>query len=123
MATTNIDLCFACMTQSFASSWSQFLAGPLAEECGSEESDALVFRNPIKSTDFLPLLALSYQTTDSQQREVLMELPLVISAMTNPLQVPSIFKGQAVREVSVSLLLPTILKGAVDRSNPVEDMA
>ena len=77
---------------------------------GNDNSaEALVLECPLQSTEFLPLLAMSIEAIEAEQRESIFELPLVLEAMTNPLQVPSLFGGQAVHSVNVSLLLPSVL--------------
>jgi hypothetical protein len=93
----------------------EFLASATKEKFGFmlrhyDEMEAVVITSPIKGVEFTPLLAMSVAASvGQQQKEVVMELPMVISAMTNPLQVPSIFRGQTVKEVSVSVLLPSAL--------------
>ena len=77
---------------------------------GNDNSaEALVLECPLQSTEFLPLLAMSVEATEAEEREAIFELPLVLEAMTNPLQVPSLFSGQMVHSVNVSLLLPSVL--------------
>src|SRR2546425_9450406 len=71
--------------------------------------DALVLESPIKPSEFLPLLAMSQEGTTEERKEALLELPLVQEAMSNLLQVPSLVAGVTVRQVNVSLLLPSIL--------------
>src|SRR5450830_1739257 len=43
---------------------------------------------------------MSANLSEEEQREAVLELPALMSTMSNPLQVPSIFGGQSVRRVS-----------------------
>lgn len=73
------------------------------------QPDAIILDSPMKSSEFFPLLALCQEGTTEERKEALLELPLVQEAMSNLLQVPSLVAGVTVREVNVSLLLPSIL--------------
>lgn len=74
-----------------------------------DADDAMVLESFLGSTAFIPLLAMSFEENKDEQRKALLELPAVLEAMTHPLQVPSLFGGESVRQVGVSLLLPRIL--------------
>ena len=78
----------------------------LGNDC---QNDALVLECPLNTREINPLLAMSYEATKDEQKEAMWELPLVLEAVTNRLQVPSLFVGQPVRQVDVSFLLPSIL--------------
>jgi len=43
---------------------------------------------------------MSANLSEEEQREAVLELPALMSTMSNPLQVPSIFGGQSVRRGS-----------------------
>jgi hypothetical protein len=73
------------------------------------QPDALVLESPFKPSQFVPLLATSHSWSVEARKEALLELPLVHAVMANPLQVPTLIPGIPVREVNVSLLLPSIL--------------
>lgn len=64
---------------------------------------------PLKPISFVPLLTMTVAVPLSEQQDTLVELPMVMESMTNPLQVPSMLRGYSVRHVSSSLLLPKIL--------------
>lgn len=77
---------------------------------GNDDSmNALVLESPLKPVEFLPVLSMSHEMSKEEQMQAVWELPFVVEAMSNPLQVPSLFEGQSVRHVSVSLLLPSVL--------------
>jgi hypothetical protein len=72
-------------------------------------SDALILESPLKSNELTPLLAMSQETSQQEQKVELLELPLVLEAVTSLSQVPSLYAGQPVRQVNVSFLLPSVL--------------
>ena len=77
---------------------------------GNDDGDeAALLRSPLKPVEFIPLLAMSPDASEEQQRKAVFELPAIASTLSDPLQVPSIPGCQPVRHVSVSLLLPGIL--------------
>lgn len=85
-------------------------SGKLSFMLGNGDGDnALLLECPLKPIEFMPLLAMSSEATLKEQREALQELPILLSTMGNPLQVPSLFSGLSVQHVSVSMLLPRIL--------------
>jgi len=78
---------------------------------GNDGSDkTLLLRSPMKPMEYMPILALSSEATLEEQREALFELPRVQAIMGKPLQIPSLMAGYSVQHVSVSLLLPAVLK-------------
>ena len=92
----------------------EFLASTSKDEVGfmlgdDNQPDAIVLEGPIKHSEFVPLLALSQEGTTEERTKSLLELPLIKEAMSNPLQIPSLFSGTTVQRVNVSLLLPSIL--------------
>jgi len=64
----------------------------------------------LKPKEYMPLLAMSCETTMEDQLEALRELPAVQAIMGNLLQIPSLLPGYSVQHVSVSLLLPSIVQ-------------
>jgi len=77
---------------------------------GNDDGDnALLLENPLKPSEFLPLLSMSAEATLEEQREALQELPILMATMGDLLQVPSLLKEYSVQHVSVSVLLPGIL--------------
>ncbi|UUZ77422.1 hypothetical protein LP414_09465 [Polaromonas sp. P1(28)-13] len=76
----------------------EFLASTSKDKVGfmlgdDNQPDALVLDSPMKSSEFLPLLAMCQEGTTEERKEALLELPLVQEAMSNPLQVPSLVAG------------------------------
>ena len=77
---------------------------------GNDDSEeAVLLGSPLKPVEFVPLLAMSLEATEEQQRQAVFELPAVVEIMSNPRQVPNIPGCPPVKHVSVTLLLPTIL--------------
>ena len=72
-------------------------------------NDALVLESPLKANELTPLLAMSQEFSKEEQKMELLELPLVLEAVTSLTQVPSLYAGQTVHQVNVSFLLPSIL--------------
>jgi hypothetical protein len=84
---------------------------------GNDDGDqALLLRSPLKPNEYMPLLAMSSEATLDEQMEAVQELPTVQAFMGNPLQIPSLFPGYSVQHVSVSLLLPSILKDCCEEA-------
>jgi hypothetical protein len=71
--------------------------------------DALLLENPWKASAFLPVLAMAPPAGFEVQRAAMKELPDVQDLMGRPNQVPTILQRYAVKEVSVSMLLPSII--------------
>ena len=71
--------------------------------------DSILLNSPMKPNEYVPLLAMSSDTTSEEQLGALLELPILQEIMGNPLQVPSLFPDYCVQYVNVSLLLPTVL--------------
>ena len=69
--------------------------------------DAVLTRSPLGRAAFAPLLAMTNPLPKESVLNVIAELPLVISAMNLPKQVPSLRRGEKVEDVSVSVVLPT----------------
>lgn len=92
----------------------EFLAATATEQVsfmlGNDNgSDALILESPLKSNELTPLLAMSQEASQQEQKVELLELPLVLEAVTSLSQVPSLYAGQPVRQVNVSFLLPSVL--------------
>lgn len=69
-------------------------------------SDALVWRSRIAARHILPLQTMAAPLAGRRQLEVMREYGLVVHQMTVPSQIPSLTAGKAVRDVSVTLLVP-----------------
>ena len=92
----------------------EFLAATATEQVsfmlGNDNgSDALILDSSLKSNELTPLLAMSREASQQEQKVELLELPLVLEAVTSLSQVPSLYAGQPVRQVNVSFLLPSVL--------------
>lgn len=74
-----------------------------------EGDDSLLLENPLKPFSFLPVLSMAHPADLEAQRAAMQELPDVQDLTGRPLQIPSIFQQYPVRDVSVSMLLPTII--------------
>ena len=72
-------------------------------------NDALIRESPLKSNELTPLLAMSQEFSTEEQKMELLELPLVLEAVSSLSQVPSLYAGQTVHQANVSFLLPSIL--------------
>ena len=85
-------------------------SGELAFLLGNDDGeDALLFECPLKSNEFFPLLAMSFEMTFEEQQEAVQELPYLMLTMGDTYQVPSLISGLSVQYVSLSVLLPGIL--------------
>jgi hypothetical protein len=81
--------------------------------------DAVLTRSPLSRAAFMPLLSMTNSLPKESLLEVFSELPLVISAMNQPRQVPSIRQGEKVKDVSVSFVLPSqAIKQFLSRNVP-----
>jgi len=92
----------------------EFLAATATEQVsfmlGNDNgNDALILESPLKSNELTPLLAMSQEASQQEQKVELLELPLVLEAVTSLTQVPSLYAGQTVHQANVSFLLPSIL--------------
>lgn len=76
----------------------------------ADVGDALFLENPLMPTMFMPMLAMAQEVSLEAQRSALEELPCVQVVMGDPHQVPSMLDEYSVKHVSVSLLLPDVLK-------------
>jgi hypothetical protein len=76
---------------------------------GEHGDNSLLLECPWKSGAFLPVLAMAPPADFEAQRAAMKELPDVQDLMGRPLQVPTILQQYAVKEVSVSMLLPSII--------------
>lgn len=72
-------------------------------------NETALLTSPLKPVEFVPLLAMSLDASEEQQRQAVFELPAVVATMSEASQVPRIPGCQPVNHVSVSLLLPSIL--------------
>lgn len=72
-------------------------------------NETALLTSPLKPVEFVPLLAMSSDWSEEQQRKAVFELPAVVATMSEASQVPRIPGCQPVNHVSVSLLLPGIL--------------
>ena len=83
--------------------------------------DAVLTRSPLSRAAFAPLLAMSNSLPKESVPNVIAELPLVISAMNQLRQVPSLRRGEKVEDVSVSVVLPTqaMAQFCIDKSKEV----
>jgi hypothetical protein len=68
--------------------------------------DAVLLHSPLDGAAFAPLLAMSNVLARPILHNVMTELPMVISALNQPGQVPSLRRGEVVKDVSVSVVLP-----------------
>lgn len=81
--------------------------GELVFLFGNErEKDAALVRSPLSRAAFAPLLAMTNPRPKQPLHRAIDELFLVISAMNQPKQVPSLRRGEKVEDVSVSIVLP-----------------
>ena len=70
-------------------------------------NDAVLLHSPLDGPAFVPLLSRVNPLPRSKLHDVMAELPMVISAMNHPHQVPSLRRGELVTDVSVSVVLPS----------------
>lgn len=70
------------------------------------EIAAVVLECPLTNVQLLPLQGMARSLQHSKMTEVADEFPLVVQTILNVLQVPSLFKGETVHGVSLSVLLP-----------------
>lgn len=71
------------------------------------KDDAVLLHCPLSALAFAPLLAMTSPLQKETLHDVIAELPMVISAMNQPKQVPSLRRGEFVTDVSVSVVMPS----------------
>lgn len=70
------------------------------------EMAAVVLNYPLTAIELLPLRGMARALPHSRLSEVTGEFPIVVMTMLNVLQVPSLFQGETVQDVSLSVLVP-----------------
>jgi hypothetical protein len=84
-----------------------FRSEPLVLSLGDAGGeDCLVYACPIEPNAFMPMVALAADVARNDVGELILELPLVIAEMFDPDRIPSMTRGQKVKNVSVSILMP-----------------
>lgn len=68
--------------------------------------DAALVRSPLSRAAFTPLVKMTNTLPRQSLHKAIDELLLVINAMNQPKQVPSLRRGEKVEDVSVSIVLP-----------------
>jgi hypothetical protein len=92
---------------------------PLAFSLGHDASDrAVIQMPPTLASALAPLLALHLPLTRQRALLAVEEFPKVLGAACELDQVPTLFQGCEVREVSVSALFPEEAIAMVARGNP-----
>ncbi|MDI1270536.1 MAG: hypothetical protein PSV40_15720 [Polaromonas sp.] len=71
------------------------------------KDDAVLLHCPLSALAFAPLLAMTTPLPKETLHDVIAELPMVISAVNQPKQVPSLRRGEFVTDVSVSVVMPS----------------
>jgi hypothetical protein len=80
----------------------------------SDGSDVLSFSCDLKPSQVRPVLDAATRANEEQQIDAALELPGLLSAFETIDLIPPIAKGAPVQHVSVVVILPRILTGAVN---------
>jgi hypothetical protein len=73
-------------------------------------SEAIVFDNIVPAKSFFPVVAMCKPMTQEAQEDAMLEMSFIIDELAQPGKIPTLLERQAVKYVSVSAIMPQVLK-------------
>jgi hypothetical protein len=85
--------------------------GKIAYMLGNDgASEAIVFDNIVPSRGFVPVAAMCKPMTQEAQEDAMLEMSFIIDELSQPGKIPTLLESHAVKYVSVSAVMPQVLR-------------